>query len=431
MRGISLQRVLGAEIDRDLLPVLAVTFVSQLALSAHFIFQGIYAIRELGASPGTFAWALLAEAALTMFAGYLGGHLSDRYGRRRVMLLSWSGQAAALVALASASGLWTGLGLIVLAGLLGGPGRAAAAALIADLVPQERQEAGYAAQRVAENLAVVTGPPAGGLVLLSGSWPALFVGAAALVAVAVAMGARLLPERPPHAPDRRGADGERPLALIRRDHAFMLFMVASTLASLAFIASETVLPIAAVTLYGLSPSTWGLIAGLNPLAVVLFQMRITRWTQFVPVVHKLTAAMALMGAPLLLLPLDRGLWLIAAVILIFVIGEMLWVPSSQAIVARLAPAEVRGAYMGAVSSAGAAAFALGPLIGLQLLERVGDTAMWGFYAACCAVATAAGASAAVRAERRRALPLTPRPPAAPTEAAAQVDPAAGAGRDGR
>ena len=189
MRGISLQRVLGAEIDRDLLPVLAVTFVSQLALSAHFIFQGIYAIRELGASPGTFAWALLAEAALTMFAGYLGGHLSDRYGRRRVMLLSWSGQAAALVALASASGLWTGLGLIVLAGLLGGPGRAAAAALIADLVPQERQEAGYAAQRVAENLAVVTGPPAGGLVLLSGSWPALFVGAAALVAVAVAMGA--------------------------------------------------------------------------------------------------------------------------------------------------------------------------------------------------------------------------------------------------
>ena len=295
MRGISLQRVLGAEIDRDLLPVLAVTFVSQLALSAHFIFQGIYAIRELGASPGTFAWALLAEAALTMFAGYLGGHLSDRYGRRRVMLLSWSGQAAALVALASASGLWTGLGLIVLAGLLGGPGRAAAAALIADLVPQERQEAGYAAQRVAENLAVVTGPPAGGLVLLSGSWPALFVGAAALVAVAVAMGARLLPERPPHAPDRRGADGERPLALIRRDHAFMLFMVASTLASLAFIASETVLPIAAVTLYGLSPSTWGLIAGLNPLAVVLFQMRITRWTQFVPVVHKLTAAMALMG----------------------------------------------------------------------------------------------------------------------------------------
>ncbi len=431
MRGISLQRVLGAEIDRDLLPVLAVTFVSQLALSAHFIFQGIYAIRELGASPGTFAWALLAEAALTMFAGYLGGHLSDRYGRRRVMLLSWSGQAAALVALASASGLWTGLGLIVLAGLLGGPGRAAAAALIADLVPQERQEAGYAAQRVAENLAVVTGPPAGGLVLLSGSWPALFVGAAALVAVAVAMGARLLPERPPHAPDRRGADGERPLALIRRDHAFMLFMVASTLASLAFIASETVLPIAAVTLYGLSPSTWGLIAGLNPLAVVLFQMRITRWTQFVPVVHKLTAAMALMGAPLLLLPLDRGLQLIAAVILIFVIGEMLWVPSSQAIVARLAPAEVRGAYMGAVSSAGAAAFALGPLIGLQLLERVGDTAMWGFYAACCAVAAAAGASAAVRAERRRALPLTPRPPAAPTEAAAQVDPAAGAGRDGR
>ena len=40
----------------------------------------------------------------------------------------------------------------------------------------------------------------------------------------------------------------------------------------------------------------------------------------------------------------------ALVILIFVIGEMLWIPASQAIVAGLAPADLRGAYMGAFAS---------------------------------------------------------------------------------
>jgi len=400
---VILRRLLGAEIDRELLPVLAVTLVSTAALSAHFGFQGIYAIRELGASPGTFAWALLVEAALTVLAGYTGGHLSDRYGRRRMMLASWAGQALALAGLAAAGDRYmVGLSLIVLAGMLGGPARSAAAALIADVVPPERAEAGYAAQRVAENLGVAIGPPVAGLVLLTGSWAALFLGAAALVGVALVLGARLLP-------DRRGASAERsragarapsPLALIRRDRAFLLFLVASTLSSLAFIASETVLPIAAVTLYGLTPSAWGLIATLNPLAVVLLQLRITRWTSFVPTVPKLLAAMFLMGAPLLLLPRDAGIGVIVVVIAVFVVGEMLWVPSSQAIIARLAPAQIRGAYMGAVASTSAAAFAIGPLIGLQLLDRAGDAAMWSFYAFGCALAGVAGAAAARGAERR-------------------------------
>ena len=41
------------------------------------------------------------------------------------------------------------------------------------------------------------------------------------------------------------------------------------------------------------------------------------------------------------------------VMLVFVIGEMLWVPTSQAIAAGLAPEDIRGAYMGAFNSTAA------------------------------------------------------------------------------
>ena len=56
--------------------------------------------------------------------------------------------------------------------------------------------------------------------------------------------------------------------------------------------------------------------------------------------------MPLMGVPFLLLNVNGSAPVIALVIVLFVIGEMLWVPTSQAVVAALAPADIRGAYMG-------------------------------------------------------------------------------------
>ena len=81
------------------------------------------------------------------------------------------------------------------------------------------------------------------------------------------------------------------------------------------------------------------------------------------------------------------------VITIFVIGEMLWVPTSQSIAAALAPADVRGAYMGAFGGTGAAGFALAPFFGLQVRDAAGDGAMWGMFAAFSVVAAVLGALA--------------------------------------
>ena len=61
---------------------------------------------------------------------------------------------------------------------------------------------------------------------------------------------------------------------------------------------------------------------------------------------------------------------IVFVIVVFVVGEMLWVPTSQAVVAELAPADIRGAYMGAFGSAPAIGFAIAPLIGLQAQKQL-------------------------------------------------------------
>jgi dipeptide/tripeptide permease len=88
---------------------------------------------------------------------------------------------------------------------------------------------------------------------------------------------------------------------------------------------------------------------------------------------------------------------VAAVIFVFVIGEMLWIPTSQAVVARIAPADIRGAYIGAFGSTFAIGFALTPFIGLQVRGAAGDAAMWIVFVGLAVAGSIVGFIACTRA----------------------------------
>ena len=296
-----------------------------------------------------------------------------------------------------------GLGLMTLAGIGGSVGSGADQAMVADLVPPERHEAAYASVRVANNLGVALGPPIGGLLLIGRHWPVLFVGVTAMSVVAIAIAYRYLPRGgaySPAEPPTRGSFGA-----IRSDQAFLVFLLSGGLAYLVYVAYETVLPISAVNTHRIAPATWGFIVVVNPVLVTLFQLRVTRWTEGYPAGPKLVTAMLLMGGSFLLLVLNGSVGMFLLVMVVFVVGEMLWVPTSQAIVAALAPEDVRGAYMGAFSGTGAFGFALGPFAGLQLRGAYGDNAAWYFFAAVSVAAAACGAAAVRGAAQRRREPL--------------------------
>ena len=292
-----------------------------------------------------------------------------------------------------------GLILLALLPVFGSLGGAADQAMVADLVPPEEHEAAYSAVRVAANLGVTIGPPLGGLLLIGGHWSHLWIGVLPLV------GPRLRDRLALH-PARRRVRADRPAAarlvpVIVRDHPFLLFMLSSVLATMTYVATETLLPISVTTTHHLAPAAWGILMIVNPLLVTVFQLRLTRWTANVPASVKLGLAMPMMGVPFLLLNWNGSAPVIALVILIFVIGEMLWVPTSQAVVAALAPADIRGAYMGVFGGTWSVGWALTPFLGLQVRGAYGDSAMWMCVAAL-------GVTAGSPASPPRAV-TTPRP----------------------
>jgi predicted MFS family arabinose efflux permease len=393
----------GDQLDPALRPLVAQGLASSLASSAGWSFVGIWAIKRLRAGQTGIGLAFLVGAVLGAVVGYAAGHVSDYVGRRPLMLVgSGSFCLLALGFLAVGRRELPGLALISLAPVLGGVAGSSAQALIADLVPREQHEAAFASMRVAWNLGTTLGPVAGGALLAVGGWNGLFAGVAALMAVAFVISVLLIPRRGRFAaegPPERGS-----FSVIRRDRAFLLFLVSGGLAYLVYVAFETVLPISLVGSHGFAPSTWGFLVVLNPLSVTLFQLRLTRRVSRVDPATKLVAAMLLMGFPFLLLSVSAAIPVVVAVLLLFVLGEMLWVPTSQSVVAALAPVDIRGAYMGAFGATSAFGFALAPLFGLQIRASLGDTAMWIGFAAVAVLAAATGA-VAVRGHAAEAAPV--------------------------
>jgi len=393
--------VWGDEVDRALRPVLAVSFAGAVAGSTAWIFMGIWAKVHLHASDTELGLTYLGGALLAGGVGYLGGHLSDRLGRRPLILAGWGAQTAMLLAFVFVGRhLFVGLGLAALAPTLGAIGGAADQAMVADLVPPEKHEAGYAATRVAQNLGVTFGPPLGGLLLIVHRWPVFFVGTSLLSVVAWAIAWRYIPARGNYSPEEPPARGS--FGVIARDRAFLVFLGSSVLASMTYVAYEVLLPISLVTSYGLAPALWGAIVVVNPALVTLVQLRLIRWTAGVPATLKLGVAMPLMGMPFLLLNASAAVPVVLVVVTVFVFGEMLWIPTSQAAVASFAPADVRGAYMGAFGGSWAIAWSLGPFLGLQVRQTWGDAKMWAVVAGLSLLAGLTGA-AAVRGRRARPL----------------------------
>ena len=316
------RRIFGGDVVPAIRPLVVLQTFGSMAGSCLFTFSGIWAIDHLGATPTQLGIAYVLMACGAMVTGVLGGHISDRIGRRPMMLIGRGVfSLGALGALAAGDSTLAGLAVIVLTGSLSALGDAADSAMVADLVAPDDREGAYAALRVASNMGVVLGPPIGGL-LLARSWNTLFIGAACLSAIAFVLAWRLIPERGRYTPER--GEEQAPVWIVFRDRPYMALLAGSVLAYMVYVGFELLLPISAVQQHGIDRSLWGAIVIVNPLLVALLQLRVTNAAQRFTPLTRMVAALALMGPPFLILGAADAVPVVIGIVVLFVFGEMLW-----------------------------------------------------------------------------------------------------------
>src|SRR2546421_12937949 len=146
--------IFGSDTDPALRPILGINFAGSLAGSTVWSFVGIWAIKKLGADPSVLGLAYLVSALIGVGSGYLGGHLSDHFGRRPLILIGWVGQTAVgLGFIAAGSSATAGLLGLTFGRLFFQIANRPGQALRPDLLPHDRAGSPHASGRVAPNLA--------------------------------------------------------------------------------------------------------------------------------------------------------------------------------------------------------------------------------------------------------------------------------------
>jgi MFS family permease len=373
-------------------------FVNRLAAFVG-VFLALYLVRELGFGADAAGRVVALYGVGLLVAAPLGGTLADAVGRRSTMLLSLCAGALAIGAIGFLRGAVPIATFAFLAAATSEMYRPAMNAAIADLVPPRDRARAWGLSYWAMNLGWTVGLALGG-VLAAHSFTAVFLADAATSLLFAAIIAWRVPETRP-----AGSHVHSPLAglaLVFGDRTFVTFLLLVFLSLVVFVQFQLAVPLD-MNAHGIGPGTFAALLSLNGLGVVLLQPIAAVWLTIGDGGRRLAASALLIGAGFGLYALAGPLpplYVYAAGVVLWTLGEVFGFPAAATVVADLAPAGLRGRYQGAFSMAWGVAFTVAPILGGEVLTRFGGIALW-LLCLGIGVASAAGHLAAARPRRRR------------------------------
>jgi MFS family permease len=322
----------------------------------------------------------------------LGGALTDRLGRKGMMILGLVISGLSSLALGLASTFELVFAIVVFVGLFASIGFPAQQAMVADLLPEEKRSGGFGIFRVVANMAWVLGPVIGGL-LAARSYMPLFVCDAvfsSITACIVLLAIReTRPARVEGKPEQTIVQTFAGYRDVLRDGTYVLFIGACILMTIVYLQLYSTLGVYLRDTHGLPEQAYGYLMSMNAATVVLLQIPIARRVaRYRP--------MMMMALGTLLYAIGFGMYgpfssyaLFALAMFIITVGEMIVMPTAQALVARIAPEDMRGRYMAVFGFSWLIPQATGPLLAGLIMDNADPRWVW--YAAVL-VGLAAAAS---------------------------------------
>ncbi len=220
----------------------------------------------------------VASVQLTLTACVLGlafgqvliGPLSDTFGRRRPLLSGLAVFTVASVACAVAPAVWVLDVARLVQGLSGAAGLVIARAIVRDLYDGTEAARFFSTLGAVISVGPVVAPAIGGAILLVVAWPGVFVFLAAVGALL--FGAVFLGTRETLPRERRRPAGLRAALATYRElvthRRFMAYTLAAALAFAALFAYISASSFVYQHVFGVSPQAYGLLFGVNGLAIL-------------------------------------------------------------------------------------------------------------------------------------------------------------------
>jgi DHA1 family multidrug resistance protein-like MFS transporter len=342
-------------------------YVERLALAAHASHNSM--VMHVGLLTGAYALGQLVFAPVW-------GRLSDRTGRRPLILIGIAGYAVAQILFGLATSLWLLYAARILGGILSSATLPVAAAYVADMTTEEKRGRGMAWLGTAVSLGFVIGPALGGILsrrdlhfaarfwcFMLDSFSVPFFAAAFLGLLTLFAAMRWLPESLPAHGSR--IVGEQTKTDLRRLARILLPLLSLALVGQFGLAIfEGTIALYAQAKFNYGPGQVGAIFVVCGLVMTVFQVGATSLLAGrIREIHQIGAGLGLMGISLGLMVIMREAFLIFALVGLLALGMSLVSPNLAALISKGGGSRRTGVALGAQNAANSLGQASGPLLG--------------------------------------------------------------------
>jgi DHA1 family tetracycline resistance protein-like MFS transporter len=345
--------------------------------------------KQFGASGFTVGLLLMSYSLMQFFFAPMWGRLSDKIGRRPVLLISLAASAAGY----AIWGFSTSLAMLFVSRIVAGFGNAnlaVAQAYIADVTPEEFRAQGMGMIGAAFGLGFVLGPAIAGIAIGFGVHPNMlgFV-AAGFSLVDLIFTATCLPE-----PENRKGKAHDVFSLgadfffnTIADKKFSLSLFIIFISTFAFANMETTLVLLTSQYYNLTMAQNSyLFAGLGLVMVVIQGGLIRQLSKKYPDAQLVSIGTALIAIGLVLTPATHSFVVLCIALIILATGSGINNPSNSSLLSKLSPSDETGGVMGIGQSMSTLGRILGPMAGGFLFDTMGAGSPYWLGAAVMLVA---------------------------------------------
>lgn len=311
-----------------------------------------------------------------IFVNLYAGSLSDKYGRKPMMLAALIIQAFAIGGYMFASHVWE----FALISIINGIGHAmygpAANAQISDVVPEHKRAEVFALLHTALNMGSAFGPLLG-LLLFTMNPSIVFLACSVTLVAYAALVIWKVPETMPVKSKDVLATKASKVKIKWSEHKSLLWITFLAMpVSLLYAQVESTFPLHLQQNFENYKSVFATIITFNGCVVIALQLWIAKRTEHVPAYIVVAVSYMLFAVVSIGYGFVPYLAILLFVEFLFTIGEMLNGPHIQKVISVIAPVEHRGLYFSVFGMNWQLSRAIGPVLGGLLFSHYGGKVMF-------------------------------------------------------
>jgi MFS family permease len=368
--------------------VVGVSFIDRIGGTLLFPFFSLYITQRFNVGMTEAGYILGLFSIFGLIGQFIGGALTDKFGRRNLILFGLVFSAVSTLSLGLVSTYAALVPLAMVIGLLSDVAGPAHQAMIADILPEKKRQEGFGILRVVANMSWIIGPTIGGFVAKT-SFLALFIIDAVISCIVAVLFYLLISETKPEAHPGQQKESIfqtfKGYGVVLRDSAFMAFLVAGMIMGAVYQQMYNSLSVYLRDIHGIEPSGYGFMLTASAIVVILFQFTVTRLVKRRPPFLMMAFGTIFYMIGFSMFGYVSVYWLFVLAVVIITIGEMIIMPVTSALAANFAPADMRGRYMAVFGLTWAIPATVAPTAAGVILDNYNPNLLWYIGGALCLV----------------------------------------------